>query len=413
MWLTAWPSLLVPGALLYLYAVKRLRFRRANTPPSQTTYTNRESLARMTLQDAWAIHNALVEYEFPTTFSAATMFALFNSYGIPTISALLCRTGEFTTAATAEKRYTDTGCLLLEAVLNPPGDERSVEALARINHLHRAHLRAGRISGADMLYTLSLFALQPARWVEMYEWRALTEVELCAVGVLWRRLGEALGVKYDALTSQGNAGDWADGIEFLEALETWSRAYQAENMIPATSNHKVARATLDHILWKLPSVLRPVGEKLAAAILEDDLREAMILPTPSRGYYTLLHILISIRKQVLLHLTLPRRKPKKRLPVPTSSGRFHTRKYTHHPWYIKPTLKNRWGLKAWLSWLQGGVLPGDPRHGDKYFPQGFAISELGPMSMINTGSKEMERDKEVLRSALGDEYKPWGCPLIT
>ena len=137
------------------------------------------------------------------------------------------------------------------------------------------------------------------------------------------------------------------------------------------------------------------------------------LPTPSRGYYTLLHILISIRKQVLLHLTLPRRKPKKRLPVPTSSGRFHTRKYTHHPWYIKPTLKNRWGLKAWLSWLQGGVLPGDPRHGDKYFPQGFVISELGPMSMINTGSKEMERDKEVLISALGDEYKPWGCPLIT
>lgn len=101
----------------------------------------------------------------------------------------------------------------------------------------------------------------------MYEWRTLTEVELCAVRVLWRRLGEALGIKYDALTNQGNAGDWADGIEFLEALELWSRAYQAEHMVPAASNHKVARATLGHNMWKLLAVLRPAGEKLAAPII--------------------------------------------------------------------------------------------------------------------------------------------------
>jgi hypothetical protein len=43
----------------------------------------------MTIEAAWKIHNFLVGFEFPTTFSAATMFALFKSYNIPSMSSLL------------------------------------------------------------------------------------------------------------------------------------------------------------------------------------------------------------------------------------------------------------------------------------------------------------------------------------
>jgi len=32
-----------------------------------------------------------------------------------------------------------------------------------------------------MLYTLSLFALEPIRWVNRYEWREMTPMEVCAM----------------------------------------------------------------------------------------------------------------------------------------------------------------------------------------------------------------------------------------
>ena len=56
------------------------------------------------------------------------MFALFRAYGIPTISAVLCSTAQFASPATSDKRITDTGLLLLEAMLNPLGHGRSLAA---------------------------------------------------------------------------------------------------------------------------------------------------------------------------------------------------------------------------------------------------------------------------------------------
>jgi hypothetical protein len=37
------------------------------------------------------------------------------------------------------------------------------------------------ISNDDLLYTLSLFAIEPVRWVKRYEWREMTEMEICAM----------------------------------------------------------------------------------------------------------------------------------------------------------------------------------------------------------------------------------------
>jgi len=117
-------------------------------------------------------------------------------------------------------------------------------------------------------------ALQPMRWVKKYEWRELTDVERCAMGTLWKRMGEALGVKYDLLP--GSTDGWIDGVEWLEDMDRWSRYYQNKYMVPAVTNQKVAEATLYYIVWALPGFLKPVGKNFAAAILEDKLREAMM-----------------------------------------------------------------------------------------------------------------------------------------
>jgi hypothetical protein len=66
------------------------------------------------------------------------------------------------------------------------------------------------------------------------------------------------------------------------------------------------------------------------------------------------------------------------------------KRYTAHSWYIKPSLSARWGWKAWLIWLAGGVLPGD----EMYFPGGYQICELGPVPLTNKHGAEMERTRE-------------------
>ncbi|KAI0525300.1 hypothetical protein F5B22DRAFT_642319 [Xylaria bambusicola] len=48
------------------------------------------------------------------------------------------------------------------------------------------------MSDEDLLYVLSLFAVEPTRWVERFEWRAMDARERGALAVLWRsaRLGD-------------------------------------------------------------------------------------------------------------------------------------------------------------------------------------------------------------------------------
>ncbi|KAL8947951.1 MAG: hypothetical protein Q9222_005820, partial [Ikaeria aurantiellina] len=231
----------------------------------------------LTLPAAYTIHNALISLEFPSTFSLATTFALFKAYGIPSISVLLVRTNQLAgPPLVSSKRYADTGALLLEAVLNAPGSERSTAAIARINWLHDRYRKGDRsgIRDEDMLYTLSLFALEPMRWVRDLEWRELSEVEACAVGTLWRYYGEALKVPMRLLP--GYERGWRDGGEWIRELEVWSRGYEDRFMVPSESNHVLAEATMRIILYKAPKCMHGFGRKVFATIMGEKLREAML-----------------------------------------------------------------------------------------------------------------------------------------
>jgi ER-bound oxygenase mpaB/B'/Rubber oxygenase, catalytic domain len=203
------------------------------------------------------------------------MYMRWQTYGIPSISSLLIATGQISTDSPAgTKRMADTGALLLEAVLNPPASDRAIAAIARINYIHDRHRQRGRISDADMLYTLSLFALEPSRWVRRLEWREMTDLELCALGVLWKSIGEAMEIPFDVLPSSRSG--WRNGLEWLDELSEWSSVYEQAHMVPATSNKRLAESTIDRMLWKLPVGMKAVGRNVAAALLEDKLREAML-----------------------------------------------------------------------------------------------------------------------------------------
>lgn len=104
-----------------------------------------------------------------------------RTYGIPSISKLLCETQQLSQVEYAGRRYSDTVILIVEFLSHSPTSERANSAIARMNYLHGRYQKAGKISNDDLLYTLSLFVLEVERWVRTYDWRMLTPMEKCAL----------------------------------------------------------------------------------------------------------------------------------------------------------------------------------------------------------------------------------------
>ena len=76
--LNQWKLLSVPTLLAYLFLVSSLRFRRAKGLYRRYSHLIPDAFSRMTVDEASAIHNDLVQLEFPKVVSTATAFALFK-----------------------------------------------------------------------------------------------------------------------------------------------------------------------------------------------------------------------------------------------------------------------------------------------------------------------------------------------
>ena len=392
-------------ATLYLLTVRLCRYRRIDAIKCKHGMPNRSDFATLTADQAQDILQELVEMEFPKLMGFSIVFALFKTYGLPSVSSLLVSTGELSGTETASKRTADTGVLLLEFCLNKQSSQRSTEAIARMNYLHSRYIKAGKITNVDLLYTLSVFALEPVRWVGKYEWRQFSDLELCASGTFWRAIGDKMEIDYSPLPSYRDG--WTDGIHWLDEIRTWSEEYERVKMVPAETNRKLALAHLDVIFINLPQSLNTVGKHVVSVVVGERLRKAMMLPNAPKAGSFAIETLLLLRRLVLRHLTLPRPEFMRKKYIssrPETNGRYSAREYLSHPWYVKPTLKRRWGVKAWVTWLLGRKLPGDD--GNKYNPEGYVIAEIGPAKLQESGSKEMRADLERMRAtSLG------GCPF--
>src|SRR5688500_12217806 len=112
--------------------------------------------------------------EFPWDYTRALEFALFRTYCVPSISALLDATGEFRDRA--QRRYDDTALRMAELAAHGYDSPRGRDALRVIN---RAHGRYA-ITNDDMRYVLSTFIYDPIDWIDRYGWRPLTGHERIA-----------------------------------------------------------------------------------------------------------------------------------------------------------------------------------------------------------------------------------------
>lgn len=123
-------------------------------------------------------------------------------------------------------------------------------------------------------------------------------------------------------------------------------------------------------------------------------------PAPPVFYTHFVSVAFGSRKFLLRYLALPRpffMAAHYMSKEPTKDGTYFTSKYDAAPYYVKPTLSQRWTPGAWYSWFMGLPLPGD--EGEKYSPGGYKISEMGPESLRGKGGEFVSRVAEELKTS--------------
>ena len=252
-----------------------LRHDRRRRTLQRYPYHDRSTFASMTDNDAQGIVRTLSQLEFPFTFEKSLQFALFKTYGIPSVSKLLVATSQLSDPATASKRYVDTELLVREWMSWSPHEERGQKALARMNYIHSGYLKSGKILEDDMLFTLASFVTEPVRWIAQYEWRPLKDFEICALAAFFKSAGESMGISYRKLKS-GEKEDWKDGLQWYEEVLEWTEEYANEHMVPDINNKITADQTVAILVWNIPNLLRPFAINLVKALMDERLRKAMM-----------------------------------------------------------------------------------------------------------------------------------------
>ncbi|KAK6338158.1 hypothetical protein TWF696_001629 [Orbilia brochopaga] len=369
------PFLLCTGVLLpYLLLVRHLRYRRLNNllkAIERDCGTVRKS-SDIPLYHAEAIVRNVGTWDFPKMMRLSLQFALFRTYGIPTISSLLWKTRQLAQRSTAHRRYVDTSVLIIETLSFPLESPRGQLAVERINYLHSRH--KGSISNDDLLYTLALFMCQPGVFIDRFEWRKLHPVEKMGLHRFWSQMGVMMGIQ---------------GIpDSYEAIYEWANAYETKYMVPAEVNAKVAVATVDILLYFVPGFLHSSALPIIHAICDPRLRASFYWPDPPSYATTLVNALFGFRAFVIRNLFLPRFSPHHGIThdpvdasVPLSQRRYYTSIWETDPWYFKKTYWNTYGPGALLCKFMGWAVPNQEFDS----VSGYRIGEMGPKAAIGKG----------------------------
>jgi len=201
-------------------------------------------------------------FEFPFDTTRSLEFALYRTYCVPSVSALLDKTGEF--AARPQKRYDDTDIIVSELMEWGYDSDRGKRALRKMNQIHARF----DISNDDFLYVLSTFVFEPIRWNARFGWRRMCEQERLAMFYFWREVGVRMNIK--------------DIPETYEAFERFNVEYERTNFRFTEANQRIGSITRDLFMSWFPRIVRPIGRRAIYASMDDALIEAFGFPKPSR-----------------------------------------------------------------------------------------------------------------------------------
>lgn len=227
-------------------------------------------------------------YEFPWDSIRALEIALYRTYCVPSISALLDRTGEFRN--NTQRRYDDTSILVAEMCEWGYEKGRGREALERMNWAH-GHFK---IANDDFLYVLSTFIYEPVRWIDAFGWRPTSTHERLGYYCFWREVGKRMGI--------------VDIPPSYEAFEEWSRDYERRHFRFAETNQRVGTATRELFVAWFPRLLAPFVRYGIYAMLDEEMITSFGFPKPLPLSRPLLRRLLRLRGQAVRWLP-PRRTP--------------------------------------------------------------------------------------------------------
>lgn len=238
--------------------------------------------------------------DLPWDFDQGVAIAFLRDYGIPSISRLLDRTGEFEQHGV--KRYDDTLIFQEEAVAEGVDSPRSRAAVRRLNHIHGHY----PIPNDELRYVLATTLIGPVRWIERYGWRRLDPVEVVALTRFTTRFGELMGIKDLPRTYD----------EYLELLTAYERARFEQD--PA--NTRVTEATIRIGRTTAPAYLRLGFRRVSIALMDEPLRQALGMPAQPRWLVAALDLGLRTRAR-LMRLLPPRSEPHRRAH-PTYPGGY-------------------------------------------------------------------------------------------
>ncbi|SDD76144.1 oxygenase MpaB family protein [Actinokineospora iranica] len=232
--------------------------------------------------DHHEIHRITAGHEFPWDYQRSLELALYRTYCVPSISALLDATGEF--ANRPQRRYDDTALLIAEIAEHGYDSPRGREALRVIN---RAHGRF-RITQEDMRYVLTTFIYDPIDWIDEFGWRQLSNHERIAAFHFYREVGKRLGIR-DIPT------DYAEFRQFKVD-------YEHANFRYSETNHRIGVQTRELMCsWYWPPV-RPLVRQAVHGLLSEQMLTAFDFPAAPTWLRKATHQALRARSAVVRHL---------------------------------------------------------------------------------------------------------------
>jgi uncharacterized protein (DUF2236 family) len=230
-------------------------------------------------------------HDLPWDFAQGTAIAFLRDYGIPSISRLLDRTGQFEDHGI--KRYDDTLVFQEEAVAEGVDSPRSKAAVDRLNRIHGHY----PIPNDEFQYVLATTIVGPVRWISRYGWRPLDPVELVALTRFTTRFGELMGIT---------------GLpETYEGYERLLTDYEAERFAHDPANTRVTEATIRIGRATAPWYLKPGFRRVTIALMDEPLRVALGMERQPEWLTRTVDRGLRLRARVL-RLCPPRRAPYQR-----------------------------------------------------------------------------------------------------
>jgi hypothetical protein len=377
-------SVSVVSFICYLTLVRSLRLRRIQKLERRFAKYIKDpySMDYKVAHEVVKLH-MLDEQQYLTMIS--TQWALIRTFAVASGTKLLDKTNQLSSPANVGKRAEDTSLLLVEMMLGDLDSKRSMTAVAKVNWLHAKYKK--HIKNDDMIFTLSEFIIEPIKFINQWGWRRLTRMEEVARFVLWREIGNRMGIQ--------------DIPDTLEQLKEWLGEFEAREMAYADSNANCANSTLELFLRGVPGFLHRPMHGIARALMEPRVNEAIgWRPAPLWAVVTV-NCVFKFRGWAILHLALPRFSAME-LPKVSKDGRIYRTEYLFEPWYFK---QDAWScLRVYFgSW--GRVYTGHEFGSSGYLPE-----ELGPTEYI-----EKSREAVLKQTGAMEEYvkenKGGGCPF--